>query len=157
MIANKLHVAVSPAADTWNADVFMDTHEIEPGGLFDAAIIAALKRTTHFIILLNSSYWASEYCRKELALAVERFEKGLDIALLFVMVDKLDPKHFAFDKDRRAGRIKTEPLLKNVGMVSFLGPFDPYNGLVRMQYENEATLSDQIADLVRRLDEIMPT
>ncbi len=134
----------------------MDDHDIEPADLFDQKIIAALDRTTHFIVLLTNSYWSSEYCRKELARAVERFEKGRKALLLFVKVEELDPNHFTFAKDRVSGRIKSaNPLIQKIGDVQFLGPFNEARQLVRLQWENEAKLGDQIAQLVRRLGRVV--
>jgi hypothetical protein len=152
-IASKLFVALVPAAEAWDADVFMDDHDIEPADLFDQKILAALDRTTHFVVLLTNSYWSSEYCRKELARAVERFEKGRKALLLFVKVEELDPKYFTFAKDRVSGRINSDnPLIENVGNVQFLGPFNEARQLVRLQWENEARLGDQLAQLVKRLE-----
>lgn len=146
-----------PPADTWGADVFMDDNAIEPADLFDREIVAALDRTTHFIVLLTNSYWSSEYCRKEVARVVQRFEDGNAVRLLFVKAEELDPRHFTFSKDRSAGRIKSrDPIIEKVGDVQFLGPFDTSLRLVRLEWDNEAKLSDQLAQLVARLERVIP-
>ena len=155
-IANRLFTALAPPAEVWEADVFMDDHAIEPADLFDAEIIAALDRTTHFIVLLTNGYWASAYCRKEVARVVERFETGGGVRLLFVLVEELDPNHFTFSRDRAAGRIRSDsPLIARIGDVQFLGPFDENRRLVRLSWEDEAKLGDQLAQLVKRLERVI--
>jgi hypothetical protein len=155
-IAKRLFTALVPASEVWNADVFMDQHALEPADLFDQAILAALDRTTHFIVLLTNDYWSSDYCRKELARVVERFEKDGSVRLLFVKVEELDPAHFAFAKDRTSGRIKSaNPVIQRIGDVQFLGPFNEVVQLVRLEWENPAKLGDQIAQLVKRLGQVI--
>jgi hypothetical protein len=155
-IARKLYIALVPAADVWNADVFMDDHDLEPADLFDQKIIAALDRTTHFIALLTNAYWSSEYCRKELARVVSRFEADRSVRLLFVKVEELDPNHFAFTKDRTAGRIRSgDPVIDRIGDVQFLGPLNDQLQLERLEWESPAKLGDQVAQLIRRLERVI--
>jgi hypothetical protein len=144
-IASRLYIALVPAAEVW-----------EPADLFDTTIIAALDRTTHFIVLLTNAYWSSPYCRKEMARIVERFEHDRSVRLLFVMVEELQPEHFTFAKDRASGRIVSDdPVLRTVGDVQFLGPFDESRRLVRLKYDNDALLGDQLAQLIRRLERVI--
>lgn len=155
-IARKLHTALVPATEFWGADLFMDEHEVEPGDLVDETILGALDRTTHFIVLLTNSYWGSAYCRKELARAVERFETARSVRPLFVKVEELDPAHFTFAKDRASGRINSEhPVIQKIGDVNFLGPFDGQMRLVRMDWEHAGIFSDQIGQLVKRLERVI--
>ena len=134
----------------------MDDHEVEPADLFDEKIVSALDRTTHFVVLLTNAYWGSDYCRKEVARIVERFEAQAPVRLLFVLVEDLNPDYFLFTRDRLAGRIKsTSPLIEKIGDVQFLGPFDENRRLVRLAWENEARLGDQIAQLIRRLQRVI--
>lgn len=155
-IAGKLYEALLPAAETWGADLFMDQHALEPADLFDSKIIAGLDRTTHFIALLNNSYWNSDYCRKEIARVIERFEKDRSVRPLFVKEQEFNLQHFTFDKDRRVGRIKTvDPLVIRVGDLQFLGPFNRAGQLERLAWENEARLSDQLAKLVDELQRVV--
>jgi hypothetical protein len=155
-IASRLYIALVPAAEVWEADVFMDEQDLEPADLFDTTIIAALDRTTHFIVLLTNAYWSSPYCRKEMARIVERFEHDRSVRLLFVMVEELQPEHFTFAKDRASGRIVSDdPVLRTVGDVQFLGPFDESRRLVRLKYDNDALLGDQLAQLIRRLERVI--
>lgn len=155
-VAQKLYEALSPAAETWDADVFMDQHDIEPADLFDKVIVDALDRTTHFVALLSNSYWASPYCRKEISRVIERFEKNRSTRPLFVKAEEFDVEHFSFDKDRALGRIKTrDPLVRKVGDLQFLGPFNGARQLERLAWEHEAKLSDQIAQLINRLQAVI--
>jgi hypothetical protein len=156
MIARKLYTALVPAADTWEADLFMDEHELEPGDLFDERIRTALDRTTHFIVLLTNAYWSSEYCRQELSRAVERYETERNLRVLFVLVEDLDPALFSFNRDRRAGRINSDhPAIQKIGDVQFLGPFDRQLRLVRLAWDDPGPFTDQIAQLVKRVGEVI--
>jgi hypothetical protein len=155
-IAQKLYEALAPAADTWGAEVYMDRHAVEPGGLFDREIVDALDRTTHFVALLNNSYWGSDYCRKEIARVVERFERGRRVRLLFVKAEEFDLAHFSFDRDRQSGRISSrDPIIDKVGDLQFLGPFNAARQLERLAWEHEARLGDQLAALVKELERVV--
>lgn len=48
--------------------------------------------------------------------------------------------------------IENDPLVKRLGDVQFLGPFDANQRLVRLAWENEAELGDQIASLIDGLE-----
>jgi hypothetical protein len=150
-ISRRLYTALVPAAEVWNAAVFMDDHDLEPADLFDQKIIQALDRTTHFVVLLTNSYWSSPYCRKELARIVDRFQADRSVRLLFVKVDELDPNHFIFNRDRPSG----DSVIDKIGDVQFLGPFNDQLQLVRIVWENPAVLGDQIAHLIRRLERVI--
>lgn len=155
--ADKLRLALAAVADDLDFDIFMDAHDVEPSDLFDQEIIAGLDRTTHFIALLDNAYWASEYCRKELARAVNRFERKETIRLLFVQSGAIKPEYMTLDKDRAAGRIVSkDPLFRRIGDVQFLGPFDDNRRLVRLQHEDAGKLDDQISILVDRLVGVLP-
>jgi hypothetical protein len=155
-IAQKLRLALLPPAAAWNADLFMDSQSIEPGTLFDPQIIAALDRTTHFIVLLTNAYWNSPYCRKELERAMRRFGKDGSVVPLFVKAEELDPKYFILAPDSRSGRIRGgEPVIRKIGDVQFLGPFNEQWQLVRLKWEQPAALGDQIAQLIKRLEPLI--
>jgi hypothetical protein len=155
-IAQKLRLALVAPAETWNADVFMDSREIRPGTLFDKTIAAALDRTTHFIVLLTNAYWSSAYCRKELRRALRRFGKKGSALPLFVKAEELDPNHFTIAKDLRSGRIRSrDAIIQKIGDIQFLGPFNEQWQLVRLKWEQPAALADQIAQLVQRLEPLI--
>ena len=155
-IARELHTALIPASEVWGAELFMDEQDIEPADLFDDVIVAALDRCTDFVVLLSNAYWASAYCRKELLRVLGRFERERSARLHFVMVEQLDPNHFSFAKDRAAGRIVSDDeKVQRIGDVQFLGPFDPYGRLVRLQWDQPAQLGDQIGALIKRLERVV--
>lgn len=155
-IARELYTALVPPAEVWGAELFMDEQDIEPAELFDEVIIGALDRCTDFVVLLSNGYWSSAYCRKELLRVLGRFERERSVRLHFVMVDKLDPAHFSFAKDRAAGRIVSDdPQVQRIGDVQFLGPFDAYGRLVRLAWDQPAGLSDHIGQLVQRLGKVV--
>jgi hypothetical protein len=156
-IADGLYTALSAVSDGMDFELVMDAHEIAPSDRFDQRILDGLNRTTHFLALLDNQYWASDYCHKELAHAVNRFEKGEDVRLLFVMAGAILPKYLTFDKDRASGRINSpDPLIKRIGDLQFLGPFDEARRLERLSYENPAKLDDQFHELIRQLERVLP-
>lgn len=155
-IARHLYTALVPASEAWGAELFMDEQGIEPADLFDEVILGALDRCTDFVVLLNNAYWSSAYCRKELLRLLGRFERDRSVRLHFVMVEKLEPQYFTFAKDRAAGRIESDdPRVQRIGDVQFLGPFDAYGRLVRLEWDKPPFLSDQLAQLVQRLGSVV--
>jgi hypothetical protein len=155
-IAQRLRAALLPPAQGWNAEVFMDSRDVEPGTLFDKKIMAALDRTTHFIVLLTNAYWNSPYCQKELRRAMRRFGRSRSVLPLFVKAEELDPDHFTFGQDRSSGRIRSkDAVIRKIGDVQFLGPFNEQWQLVRLKWEEPAALGDQIAQLIRRLQPLI--
>ncbi len=155
-IADAVYTALMAVSDGMGFEIFMDT-QIKPADKFDKDILDGLNRTTHFLVLLDSKYWASDYCRKELAYAVNRYEKGENVRLLFVMAGAILPEYMTFDKDRATGRINNpDALIKRVGDLQFLGPFSDARRLERLKYENPATLDDQIKELIGQLKRVLP-
>lgn len=156
LIARELHTALIPACEAWGAEQFMDEQDIEPADLFDDVIVDALDRCTDFVVLLSNGYWASAYCRKELLRVLGRFERERSVRLHFVKAEELDPNHFSFAKDRAAGRIVADdPQVQRIGDVQFLGPFDGFGCLVRLDWDRPAQLGDQIGQLVQRLGRVV--
>jgi hypothetical protein len=156
LIANEVHTALDAVADGLGFDLFMDQNDIEPADRFDDVILEGLNRTTHFLALLDNEYWASKYCRKELAHAITRYEKGEPVRILFVKAGAIKPEYLMLKKDREAGHIKTEPLIERVGDLQFLGPFDKARRLQRLKPESINDLRDQISDLIDELARVIP-
>lgn len=156
VIAREVHTALDAVADGLGFNLFMDQHDIEPSDLFDKVILEGLDRTTHFLALLDNEYWASSYCRKELAHAITRYEKGEPVRILFVKAGPIRPEYMMLKRDRDAGRIPTEPLIDRIGDLQFLGPFDRSRRLDRLRHENLAELRDQISDLIDELSRVLP-
>lgn len=156
VIAREVYTALDAVADGLGFDLFMDQHDIEPADLFDEVILEGLDRTTHFLALLDNEYWASSYCRKELAHAITRYEKHEPVRILFVKAGAIRPEYMMLKRDREAGRITTEPLIERIGDLQFLGPFDRARRLDRLKHENLAELRDQISDLIDELARVLP-
>ena len=154
-IARKLHLALRAPAEAWGADLFMDEHDLEPADLFDKRILGALDRATHFIVLLTNEYWASAYCRKELGQVIDRFERKQNVRLLFVKAEELDPNLMKVPPSGATGVAPEQRLIQRVGDVQFLGPFNDQLQLVRLDWERPAALSDQLAQLVKRLSGVI--
>jgi len=155
-IADALYTALSAVSDGMGFELVMDKSAIAPADLFDRKILDGLNRTTHFLALLDNEYWASDYCRKELAHAVNRFENGEDVLLLFVMAGAIKPQFMTFDRDRASGRISSDPLIKRIGDLQFLGPFSKTRRLERLKYEEPSALDDQISGLIDQLERVLP-
>jgi hypothetical protein len=155
-IADALYTALSAVAEGLEFELVMDTSLLEPSDLFDPKILAGLDRATHFLALIDNQYWASSYCRKEMARAVSRFESHDGIRLLFVMAGAIHPQYMTFAGDRASGAISSEPLIKRVGDLQFLGPFSNTRRLERLAWEDPARLSDQISGLIDQLVRVLP-
>lgn len=156
LIAREVHTALEAVSDGLGFGLFMDQNDIEPADLYDKVIIEGLNRTTHFLALLDNEYWASKYCRKELAHAIERYEKGEPVKILFVKAGAIKPEYMMLKKDRAAGNIKTEPLIERIGDLQFLGPFDKARRLERLKAEDVHVLRDQISGLIDELARVLP-
>jgi hypothetical protein len=156
MIANAVYTALSAVSHGMGFELFMDQHAVEPAALFDEEILEGLGRTSHFLALLDNDYWASSYCRKELAHAVNRFENGEAVKLLFVKAGPVKPEYMTLDRDRLSGLISSVPRFRRIGDVQFLGPFDRGRRLDRLRYESPAQLGDQISELIDELTKVMP-
>jgi hypothetical protein len=155
-IANTVYIALSAVAPGMGFEIFMDRQAVEPADLFDKVILDGLNRTTHFLALIDNDYWASAYCRKELAHAVTRYERGEPVRVLFVMAGPIKPEYMTLEPDRAAGRIPSDPLIHRIGDLQFLGPFDKGRHLERLKYEDRAALRDQIKDLIDEIERVMP-
>jgi hypothetical protein len=153
-IARALHTAFSAVKNALGFKLFMDESDLEPGGLFDQDILDALASTTHFVALIDNDYWASKYCQLELNHVVSRFEKHEPVRLLFVMAGAIKPEYLTFEAARASGTISTNPIIRRIGDLQFLGPFD--NGrLERLKYEATHLLGDQINQLVEQLAKVI--
>src|SRR5258706_582649 len=156
-IAQTLYTALSVVSSAMGFDLFMDQHDVEPSDLFDKEIKGGLKRTTHFIAVLDNDYWMSNYCRIELGYAIGRYEKkGRPLRLLFVQAGSINPQYISVDPIRAEGKITSkDPLIKRIGDVQVLGPFSKARRLVRFRAEKPSRLCDQIADLVDELRRVL--
>jgi len=135
---------------------FFDQRSIDAGELWSEKIDQALARTTHFIALLNTDYWLSEQCQRELREAVRLYEAAGSPRLLFVMAEKIDPGALEVSADGRSASVKTPfPQIKHLGQINFLGPYDAAGRLVPLACADPVKLADQLYDLlqdIKRLD-----
>ena len=85
-----------------------------------------------------------------------RYERDASVRLHFIKVQELDPNHFTFAKDRAAGRLVSDDAqVQRIGDVQFLGPFDDYGRLVSLAWDQPARMSDQLGQLVKRLERVV--
>lgn len=153
LIAKSFYDHLDAVSDALDMDIYMDDKDNLGGDVWSEKVNDALTRCTHFIVLLNTAYWLSKECRRELRVALQRFEHGKVPRLLFVKSEEIRPDLFTFNKDRQSGELTSDdPQLHRVGDLHFLGPFDDNTRLVRLDWDNKGRLSDQFAQLLNRLE-----
>lgn len=156
-VARRLRNALEVVSDALDFRVFLDDEELRAGDGWQEEVNEALAGMTHFIALLTDEFWLSPECRRELNAAINRYEDGRKTVLLFVLVDDMRPDLLSLNADRRAGRlVSDDPRVRRIGDIHFLGPYNPAGQLVRLQWENEAVLRDQIKQLIDRFERTLP-
>lgn len=141
-LAKRFHLRLAPMAGALGYSVFLDKEDIKGGDVWRKEIQDKLTETTHFVAFLCDEYWQSTECRKELDFALSGFRKSRTPKLLFVLAERMKPEYLIFDESERAGEV-----VKAVGDLQFLGPFDDQHRLVRLEWNDAARLSDQMAEL----------
>ncbi|WP_296556138.1 toll/interleukin-1 receptor domain-containing protein [Pigmentiphaga sp.] len=157
-VARKLCDALEVVSDALGIRVFLDD-EINPSEEWKATVNATMGEMTHFIALLTNEYLLkrSTECRRELLTAVQRYEDGGKTRLLFVLVDDISPGLISLSADRKAGKlVSDEPRVEKLGDINFLGPYNDAKQLVRLEWENDGRLSDQIKQLIDRFQRTLP-
>ncbi len=157
-IARHLCDHLRAVGDALDFEIFMDEKDNVGGDVWNDNIEEALDKTTHFIALLDTAYWLSKECKRELQFVLERFERSKSPRVLFVKSQEIRPDLFRFDTQRQKGQLlDPDSKIRAVGDLHFLGPYDGNNQLVRLAWENPAALSDQIAQLLNRLERVLPS
>ena len=152
-IAQAFHDHLAAVSDALDMDIYMDDKDNLGGDVWSEKVNQALDQCTHFIVLLNTAFWLSTECRRELRVALERYERSQSPRLLFIKAEEIRPDLFTFDKERKLGLLKSEdPTVKKVSDIHFLGPFDKDLQLVRLNWESPGRLSDQFSQLLDRLE-----
>lgn len=137
------------------ADPFFDKRSIEAGDDWSQEIDRALAEATHFIALLSDDYWLSEQCQRELLEAVNRYEQSGVPRLLFVLTEKMNPNALIISQDSKTARLNTPfPKVQNLGQINFLGPYDQTGRLSQLKCNDDASLKDQLFDLVQDIKNI---
>lgn len=146
------------ASDT---EVFFDQTSIDAGDEWAPAIDDFMARATHFLAFISIDYWLSAQCRRELDLALARYEACPKPPpprvprLLFVLADKLDPNDLALDVATARAKVMGMPdaadRVHRIGQINFLGPYDAAGRLVRLKWEDRFRRDDQIAALVKSI------
>jgi hypothetical protein len=157
-VARRLRNALEVVSDALEFNVFLDDEDLRAGDGWQAEVNAALAGMTHFIALLTDEYWLSPECRRELNEAINRYEDGKKTRLLFVLVDDMRPDLLSLNRDRRAGRlVSDDPKVQRLGDIHFLGPYNSAKQLVRLKWEDEATLRDQIKSMIDHFERTLPS
>lgn len=156
-VARRLRNALEVVSDALDFRVFLDDEDLRAGDGWQDEVNAALGGMTHFIALLTDEFWLSPECRRELNAAINRYEDGKQTRLLFVLVDDMRPDLLSLNPDRRSGRlVSDDPKVKRIGDIHFLGPYNAAKQLVRLQWDNEAVLRDQIKQLIDHFERTLP-
>lgn len=141
-------------------ETFFDQRSIEAGDLWLPAIDTFLAEAEFFLAFISIDYWLSDQCRRELSVALERFEATGRPRPLFVLADRLDPNDLEVDApdgalDNMAGAGTAVQRIRHIGQINFLGPYDEATGrLVRLRLDDAALLEDQIAALVEAIKKL---
>ncbi len=151
---------------------FFDRKSIEAGEPWEAGIDNFIAKTTLFVAFISIDFWLSDQCRRELDLAIHRYEIEKAPKLLFVLADQLDPNDLAFDKEAARKQLgeavpdeaKLEQVedaarrvatVRGIGQFNFLGPYDDHSGaLVRLMFEDPVKADLQLAQLVESIKQL---
>lgn len=140
---------------------FFDKASIDAGDAWMPAIDDALARSAFFLALVSVDYWLSEQCRRELDIALDRYQRTQAPRLLFVLADRLDPSDLALDADAAAAHLQADPnaapplnKVKSLGQFNFLGPYDAAGRLVRLAFESPRLMDDQFAALIQQVQRL---
>ncbi len=157
-VSRAFHNRLRSVAAALELESFLDQDlRVNPGGAaWRSKIDEALARTSHFVAILTTDYWLSENCRRELDQAVGRYLRDGAPLLLFVMAETISPELFRFNDSQSSGDFTDDnATLRATGDLNFLGPFDEYGRLVRLAYQDDSALSDQLAQLIDRLRAVL--
>lgn len=154
-VVERLYRRIKVQLASRGVEPFFDRKSIEAGEPWEPAIDGFIARATLFVAFISIDFWLSEQCRRELDLAIKRYETEGRPRLLFVLADPLDPNDLAFgdaavrkSPDAAARMRKVE----SIGWFNFLGPYAPGSGaLVRLEFETPAKADLQLAQLVESI------
>jgi hypothetical protein len=145
----------SAYADALHYTIFMDDKDLRGGDLWTEEVDSALRSCTHFVALLNTAYWLSHQCQRELFAALDRREKTGAPRLLFIKAEEIRPDLLTFDAGRKKFElVSPDPDVRRVGDLHFLGPYDGYTRLVRLAAD-PIERADQYAQLLKRLEDAL--
>lgn len=137
---------------------FFDRRSIEAGEPWQDAIDTYMARATHCLALISIGFWRSQQCRRELDLALQGYAAGGRPRLLLVLAERLDPNELSLDQARAQAELDADteaqvPLqrIRSLGQLNFLGPHDTAGRLVRLKFEDDLELDDQLAELVAEI------
>jgi hypothetical protein len=171
-IVDRLYGRIRAQLGGYGVRPFLEQKSLDAGDDWEVAIDEFIARATLFVAFISIDFWLSVQCRRELDLAIARYEKERLPRLLFVLADRLDPTDLAFDEDEAADRLgdtgkdaatRRELLevserigkVKRIGQINFLGPYDPHSGaLVRLAFEDPGKADDQLAALIESIKKL---
>lgn len=81
-----------------NIPLWLDGWEIELGDSLNDKILKGIESSSHFIIVVSKNYFQSEWCCKELVLALEKQKDTKEKILIPLIIDKVEiPKETDLD------------------------------------------------------------
>jgi hypothetical protein len=153
--AKELCDYLTAPADALGYEIFMDDKDLRGGDAWTKEVDEALQKCTHFLALLNTAYWLSKQCQRELFASLDRFEKTGTPRLLFVKAEEIRADLLTFDEGRRTFSLTSpDPQVRRVGDLHFLGPYDENTRLVRLA-SDAIERTDQYAQLLNRLEDTL--
>lgn len=169
-VVEGLHRRIKATLSKYGVESFFDRKSIEAGEPWEERIDEFMAKTTLFVALISVDFWLSEQCRRELDLAIKRYESGAAAPkLLFVLADQLDPGDLSFDEEQATRHIAADSSgsdakqrleiarqrvqkVRSIAQFNWLGPYHPESGaLVRLAFEDKYKVMDQLAQLVNSI------
>lgn len=145
-------------------EVFFDRRSIDAGEEWWPRIDEFLRDATHFVAFVSIDYWLSIQCRRELDIAINRYEASREPRaprLLFVLADPLSPADLRLDRGAASQSVNdalatastgARPRPKGISHINFLGPYDAAGQLVRLRIEDEVAYDVQLNELIAEIN-----
>ena len=143
--------------DALGVSVFMDDRQLVAADEWRRRVDKELASMTHFLALLDTAYWLSGECRRELNWAHQRYVASGSPKLLFVQAQTIRPDLMVLGTNGQPVPRTKSARIPRVADFHFLGPFDASVRLQRLMWEEPGKLMDQVANLIGRLEATLPT
>lgn len=176
-LSYKRGVRMTPAVERFydrlsiqvDGDVFFDRRSIDAGDEWWPRIDEFLRDATHFVAFVSIDYWLSVQCRRELDIALDRYEASLvppplrQPRLLFVLADPLSPAGLRLDRGAASLTVRNAITTaeagararpNGIGHINFLGPYDAAGQLVRLRIEDEVVYDVQLNEMIAEINRL---
>jgi hypothetical protein len=151
---------------------FFDKKSIDAGEQWEPTIDAFLDKTSLFAAFVSVDFWLSEQCKRELEMALARYEQTQPARprMLFILADALKPSDLTLDApaatdapapmDVAQASAALEKLgeaapsfkrIRHLGQFNFLGPYDEGGRLVPLAIGQPQKLDSQLAAMIETI------